>query len=72
LILWNKNSERGRAGIWTRAIFFDIPPGRQVDAGLGVQAHGKIAPGAILAAFTTAVLGMIGGRGARGTGAQEF
>jgi hypothetical protein len=61
LILWNKNSERGRAGIWTRLTFFDVPPGRHVDAGLGVQAHGKTASGATLAAVA-AVMVAVGGR----------
>jgi hypothetical protein len=61
----------GRAGIWTRLTFFDVPPGRHVDAGHGVQAHGKTAPGAILAAFTTAMSGLIGGGITRGV-AQEF
>jgi hypothetical protein len=36
-----------------------------VDARLGVQAHGKTAPRAILAALTT-VMVVVGGRGARG------
>jgi hypothetical protein len=41
--------------------FFRCPPRPH-----GVQAHGKTAPGAILAAFTTAMVGMIGGEATRG------